>query len=254
MCPYGRGGSTPLARIFVRSFFIHLLNCMYPIRKLNALFYIVALLVTGCGRDFVEKVSFRPEVGDLLFQDLDCGAFCDAIEKVTTGYKGANFTHIGIVAKNESDELVVLEAKINGVQITALNVFLNISADRNGQPKVAVGRLKEKYRHLIQPAVEEGFSLIGKDYDKVFDINNDNYYCSELIYKIFLKANNNRALFELQPMTFNDPNTGKIFGIWQDYFDKLGVAVPQGQNGINAGGISRSPIIDIIYSYSNTIY
>ncbi len=35
--------------------------------------------------------------GDLLFQDLDSSPVCDAIELVTPGYKGANFSHIGIV-------------------------------------------------------------------------------------------------------------------------------------------------------------
>ncbi|MHC4724324.1 MAG: hypothetical protein ACYS9V_08765 [Planctomycetota bacterium] len=41
---------------------------------------------------------FEPKEGDLLFQDLDCGPLCDAIEKVTTGYQGSNFSHVGILA------------------------------------------------------------------------------------------------------------------------------------------------------------
>ena len=38
--------------------------------------------------------DFELTNGDLLFQDLDCGPFCDAIEKVTEGYRGAQLSHV----------------------------------------------------------------------------------------------------------------------------------------------------------------
>jgi hypothetical protein len=50
-------------------------------------------------------------------------------------------------------------------------------------------------------------------------------------------------------MTFVDPRTGGTFPIWQEYFAKLGVAIPEGKLGINPGEISRSKVIDIIYNY-----
>ena len=58
---------------------------------------------------FLYKQHFKLQEGDLLFQDLDSSPLCDAIELVTPGYNGANFSHIGLVVL-ENDTLKVLEA------------------------------------------------------------------------------------------------------------------------------------------------
>jgi hypothetical protein len=194
---------------------------------------------------------FEPIEGDLLFQDLDCGPLCDSIEKVTTGYQDSNFSHVGIIARNDVDHLVVIEAVSSGVETTDLEDFLYKTCDKRGKPKVMVGRLKEPYKHLIPLAIENGFALKGKPYDEVFALDNDAYYCSELIYQIFLEANSNNPLFTLEPMTFKDPETGKILNEWEDYFSRLETLVPEGQEGINPGSISRSPVLDIVYQYSS---
>ncbi|GAG84104.1 unnamed protein product, partial [marine sediment metagenome] len=103
----------------------------------------------------------------MLFQDLDCGPLCDAIEKVTTGRHGANFSHVGIVAKDDTNNFVVIEALSNGVVVTELRTFLDRSFNAKGRPKVVVGRLKPAFRHLVPFALKEGFALKGKPYDKV---------------------------------------------------------------------------------------
>jgi len=215
-----------------------------------AAFVLSALLLSGCSRPLCSvHGGFDLQPGDLLFQDLDCGELCEAIEKVTTGYNGANFTHVGIAAKDANDDIVVIEAVSAGVKSTKLSVFLQRSIDSAGRPRAVVGRLKAEYRYLIPPALQHAKDLLGRPYDKPFVIDNDAYYCSELIYEIFKRANENRPVFQLAPMTFKDPDTGHIFGAWQKYFDELGMAVPEGAAGINPGGISRSPAIDIIRLY-----
>jgi len=204
----------------------------------------------ACRQNILEKdYAFALRPGDLLFQDLDSGPLCDAIEKVTTGHRGANFSHVGIVAKNGSDNFVVIEAVSSGVEVTPLHTFLRRSLDADRHPKAVVGRLKEPYRHLIRSALKEALALKGTPYDKVFAIDNKAYYCSELIYEIFLRANGNVPVFNLQPMTFKDPDTNEILAAWEDYFSRLGVSVPEGKPGINPGGISRSPVLSIIYAY-----
>lgn len=192
--------------------------------------------------------SFSLKEGDLLFQDSDCGPFCTAIEKVTFGYKGSKFSHIGLLIK-EKEELKVMEAISAGVLLTPIDSFLNRSFDKDNHPKVAVGRLQTKQQKLVPGAIQFIDQQMKKPYDDIFKINNDKYYCSELIYDAFKYANNGIPIFELQPMTFLDPETNKTFPIWEDYFNDLKVPIPEGKPGLNPGGMSTSPFIEIVHFF-----
>lgn len=219
-------------------------------KRLIILLFTFSITLVGCHQGTCQKSkAFALRPGDLLFQDIDSGPLCDAIEKVTRGFEGANFSHVGIVAKDDNGKSVVIEAVSEGVKVTQLHSFLDKSLDARGCPKVVVGRLKSPYDNLIPSALEEAALLKGKGYDKVFAIDNDAYYCSELIYEIFLRANDNKPIFILQPMTFKDPDTGKTMPAWEDYFSKLDIPVPEGQPGINPGGISRSAILTVVHKY-----
>ena len=218
--------------------------------KWTLLLLSISVAVFGCSQtNFREDSSFALRPGDLLFQDLDCGPLCDAIEKVTTGFQGANFSHVGVVARDDGGNSVVIEAVSSGVEVTPLQTFLDRSFDARHRPKVVVGHLKKPYRHLIPSALKKALALKGKPYDKVFAIDNKAYYCSELIYEIFLRANDNSPVFVLQPMTFKNPDTGETLAAWEEYFSELGVSIPEGQPGINPGGISRSPVLAIVHKY-----
>lgn len=194
--------------------------------------------------------------GDLLFQDLDDSPLCDAIESVTSGYKNGNFSHIGIVVQigvnncknpdyNFDDDVKIIEALPNKVRITTLNNFLNRSFDKEGKSKVIVGRLKKKYRQEIEAAVSFVKEKVDEPYDEVFAMNNNAFYCSELIYKAFEKD----SIFNLKPMTFSDPLNQKITKIWKDYYADLNESIPEGKLGINPGDMSLSNKIEIIYYY-----
>jgi uncharacterized protein YycO len=215
---------------------------MNLIKLIIVLSFIVG--VSGC-RSNSAHISLKS--GDLLFSDSDCGPLCDAIEKVTRGYQGTNLSHVGITAIDANNRMIVIEAVSEGVVSNNLQAFLNRNTDANGLPRIIVGRLKKPYRHFIPTAIKEAENLKDKPYDKEFDINNDKYYCSELIYEIFKRANNGKPIFELKPMTFKDPQTGQIFPVWREYFTKLEIDIPQGKPGINPGGISRSSALDIVY-------
>lgn len=203
-------------------------------------------------RDIQSKVDlsdFQLKPGDLLFQDSDCGPFCDAIEKVTFGIDGAKFSHVGLVIPNKNNKLVVIEAITNGVVETPLDSFFDRSYDKNNDSKVVVGRLKEEYRDLIPEAIEFSQTKLGLPYDDVFNITNNRYYCSELIYEAYKYANNGQPIFELQAMTYKDPETNATFPIWEDYFKNLNVPIPEGEPGLNPGGMSRSDYIDIVFLF-----
>jgi hypothetical protein len=184
------------------------------------------------------------KTGDLLFQDIDCGEICDAIEKVTEGIGGANFSHVAIVSKIEGKNVYIIEALSNGVVEINLEDFLNRSFDKKN-PKVISMRFKEMTDLDLNKSLEKARKLIGKPYDNIFKINNDRYYCAELIYELFKEKN----IFELKPMTFKDPNTSKIMKIWKDYFADLELNVPEGELGINPGYISRNDKLKFIYAF-----
>ena len=192
----------------------------------------------------INNQTYNIQEGDLFFQDLDSSPLCDAIEKVTHSVNNKNFSHVGICII-ENSELFILEAFTNGVGIIKVEDFLERSLNKDGDPKVSIGRLKPKYKYLIKPALQKGKSLIGKEYDDLFIINNDKYYCSELIYNIFLNSDHN--LFKLEPMTFKNPDSNYFMQIWIDYFNDLSSKIPEGMPGLNPGGISRSKSINIVY-------
>ena len=79
-----------------------------------------------------------------------------------------------------------------------------------------------------------------------FLINNNKYYCSELIYESF----KNNKIFTLEKMNFININ-GEVNEIWKKYFDELNMTIPQGSPGINPASMSKSKNINIIHFYGN---
>lgn len=212
---------------------------------------ITGLILAGCKtlESNETDYGFQLRPGDLLFQDLDAGPLCDAIETVTEGVDGSDFSHIGMVSQVSGDRVLVIEAVSKGVVETPLSEFLARSTDANGKPKVLVGRIRPKHADVIVRAIEEARRHLGKPYDSVYVMDNSSFYCSELLYESFRVANNGIPLFSTSGMTFIDPATGKTFPAWTAYYEKLGVAIPEGEPGLNPGGMSRSDAIEIVHAF-----
>ena len=220
----------------------------------NWLFVFLLFQISCLNRSAQE--DFQLQKGDFLFQDLDSSPLCDAIELVTPGYKGANFSHIGMVVElgdpycinpdyNYNDHVRILEAFPTRVRTIRVDSFLNRSLDNNGNPKVIVGRLKVKYAHAISNAIKFVNKQLGKPYDDEFLMKNKKYYCSELIYESFESDN----IFELQPMTFLHPETKDTLKIWKEYYSDLKAEIPQNKLGINPGVMSLSDKIEMVHIY-----
>ena len=187
------------------------------------------------------------QLGDILFQDLDCGPPCEAIEAVTSGYNGAQLSHNGIITEiqgNKFSQIFVVEAIGEEVVKTPLDKFLERSN------KVIVGRLKPDYTYMISDAINYiENSILGKPYDYIFDLENDTYYCSEVIYQGFQVSDSTQKLFAINPMTFNEPNSKNPFVHWVTYYEELNAAIPEGELGLNPGGMSQSDKINIIHTF-----
>lgn len=188
---------------------------------------------------FAQKRPLNIVEGDMVFQDLDCGPLCDAIEAVTDGYQGRDFSHVALIVKigNELRAVEAIGSKVNSISIDSL-------FQRCPNPKkYLVMRLIPEYKYLIPQAAKYAKSVIGKPYDDRFIMNNDSLYCSELIYHAFESHKKNSRLFFLQPMTYKDPKTREYFPAWVDYYHSLNSYIPEGLMGINPGLISRSPFL-----------
>ena len=180
--------------------------------------------------------------GDLLFQDMDCGPLCDAIEAVTEGYGGNDFSHMGMVY-HRNDTIYIIEAAGEAVRLTPLEKFRTYTSK-----PMLIGRLKQQYQNLITPAITFSLQQVGVPYDDEYVYDNGSYYCSELIYDAFLFANGGRPFFTLYPMTYKQPGTDDFFPAWVQYYKDLGKPIPEGLPGCNPGGISTSGKIEIIGS------
>lgn len=205
------------------------------------LWFCWGIVVIGCNRT---TPKHELQEGDLLFQNLDCGDLCDAIETVTEGINGKDFSHCAIVVKI-NDTLKVVEAIGSEVQVNSVASFFSRSSDTASIRNITIARVKQQYENLIPAATRYAIQQIGQPYDDEFLLNNGKWYCSELLYESYKEANNRKEFFALQPMTFKDPKTKAFFPAWINYYKELNKEIPEGLQGINPGLISLSKKIEI---------
>jgi len=207
--------------------------------ELGAVLFCIAALPPGCKHadghphnddHLTKETALNP--GDLLFQDLDCGPLCDAIEAVTEGFDGRDFSHVAMVVRS-GDSLAVCEAIGADVHLTGVALFHQRSA------KVFIAHWPDSLRALAFRASVEAMRLVGTPYDDSFLPENGKLYCSELVALAFQQANSGTPFFNAPPMTFKDPATGTFFPAWVDYYAALGLPIPEGMAGCNPGGLSR---------------
>ena len=197
------------------------------------------IFLSSCFQQIEEEFTFKD--GDFLFQDLDSSPLCEAIENVTPGFNNMNFSHVGIVSIIDGTPMVY-EAYPPSVQLVDLKVFLNRSLDIKNKPKVIVGRLKKEYRKSIRSGISFIENKVGTKYDEFFLYENNQFYCSELLYDAFLKD----SIFELQPMNYKYQDSNEFQKQWINHFKKLDSEIPQGKLGINPGTMSISEKIEIV--------
>lgn len=199
-------------------------------------FYLILFLILtqSCS---VSKLA-RIHNGDLLFVKAETENLSGAISRVTQNNQLISFDHIAIVEKKENNINVLEASPKNGSSKISLKEFLKI----HNHTKVILYRLKTQFQFAISDAIITANLMLGKPYNTSYILNENSYYCSDFIERSFQKAN----IFELKPMTFINPQTGKTDLFWKVFYDKLGLEVPEGKLGCNPNGLSQSSKIEKI--------
>lgn len=118
------------------------------------------------------------QVGDILFQDLDCGLRCSLIRDVTH----SRYTHVGIVLQEEG-KLQVWEAFAPVGPVDLVDWV-----HRGIRERVAIYRLRAPISHHLQQIAAAVRDLRGRPYDPDYQWDDDHIYCSELIAKAVNKV------------------------------------------------------------------
>lgn len=195
---------------------------------LRILVVALALFVSGCDGQYV------PQEGDIAFQSLPHNAIIDTIE----GSTGSSFSHCGILHQVGS-EWWVIEA-IGPVKETSIMTWE--ARGRDGH--FTVYRLKPKYRDKIPAFVRAAQGYEGLPYDIHYEMDDKAIYCSELIYKAFLKATGEELghLHKLRELK------------WQPYEPVIkqieGGTVPLDREIITPRAVSEAPQLEKVFEES----
>ncbi|WP_263081452.1 YiiX/YebB-like N1pC/P60 family cysteine hydrolase [Endozoicomonas sp. Mp262] len=184
--------------------------------------------------------GLRP--GDLLFQ-LSKGQEVEwLISRLFSGVNGQALNHVGLYIGNNH----IIEAVSPRVQEVKVEQFVNRAAiDLKGKPCVTIARLIPEYCSLVDKAIDFAQDCLSHPYDNSYG-NCSGWYCSQLIIEAFRFANNGHFLFQETPMSFKDPETGKIFPYWDIFYKSRGERVPEGQPGSHPALLSLSHQLTIV--------
>ena len=211
--------------------------------------FLFSFLVSSCNSD--EK-EFKLKQGDLLFQNSGSGEIATAIKDVTATPFSKNYSHVGMAIQKKRQWFVLEAIPKVGVCQTPIKKFLNRNKNKYNKSQTTVARLDNYYEPYITNAIEYGIKRINKPYDEIFLWDDDSYYCSELIYKMFSTQDlpKDSIPFLTHPMTFND-STGNPLASWVAYYKKRNRRIPEGIEGTNPNLLASSPYIKFVHDYEN---
>lgn len=182
--------------------------------------------------------------GDILFVEYIDSEISGAINRVTQTERANNYSHVGIVELDSYGVAWLIHAAPEaGVERIELSKY--VEREQEDLSQIDIYRLKQKHQRLVPEAIVKAKQYVGLPYNFSYIPNEQEFYCSDLIQRIFAQND----VFNLEPMTFVNPQTGSIDQTWLDYYGKLGVEVPEGLPGCNPNGLAGSENIDFIAVY-----
>ena len=177
--------------------------------------------------------------GDLLFRGATSGQLSEAIDKVTQTAEATHFSHVGLVEVSDTGMVVLHSSPDGGPCVVSLNEFLHPKGD---SVRVVAYRLKKEWKKTIPAALVKAKQMLGKPYNFSYILSDTAHYCSEFVYLAFAAD----SVFNLEPMTFKDPATGNFPPAWVEYYQKVGLEIPEGLMGCNPNGMAASTKLERI--------
>ena len=188
---------------------------------------ILVILILAAAGIFSIPYSFQTEnkfkTGDIIFIVNPSGQG-KAIQLAT----GSKYTHVGIIIK-EKTETYVYHA-VEPVMVSTLSDFIAFSADG----KYVVKRLKDSSPLTVaknEKMKVMASKLLGKHYDIYFSWNDDEWYCSEYVWKLY-KQNYNLEIGKLRPLKEFNLTSKEVKRIMEK---RYGNKIPYEENMISPG-------------------
>ena len=212
-------------------------------KKIFVLFPIFLLLFTltmnSCTqtKSITEKeiISLKNiQNGDLIFVGAQTEELSGAINRVTKINDETNFDHVGLIEKTTDSIFVLHAAPMGGSQREEIHHFYTSQSEKNN--KIVIYRLQKEYQSTISHAIKKAKTMLGKPYNWLYILNDDELYCSDFVERAF----RDDKVFELIPMNFKNKETGIIDKFWIDFYRKKGKEVPQDEPGTNPNQLATS--------------
>jgi len=196
-------------------------------------FKLVLISLAGLFACTQSDPKIKLQSGDLLFREKSSENISEAIDRVTQTSGATHFSHVGLVEATDTGIVVLHAYPEGGTCVVSLNKFLHPKGD---SVRVIAYRLKDEGQKTIPASIQKAHSMLGKPYNFSYVMSDTAHYCSEFIYLAFAAD----SIFKLEPMTFKDPKTGTFPAAWLEYYQKMGIEIPEGKPGCNPNGLAAS--------------
>lgn len=178
--------------------------------------------------------SYTPQEGDVVFQSLPRSPLVNAIE----GVSRSPYSHCALVARKDG-QWIVYEA-FHRVEATPLRTFLF----RGREHGFAVYRLRPSYRDFVPATIENATQYLGRPYDVRYRMDDEQIYCSELIFKAYRQASAGDELGK--PIRLGDLNW-RPFVATIEHFE--GGPAPLDREIITPQALAAAPELELVTSF-----
>lgn len=195
---------------------------------------------TGNSQECLDYRNLCIQTGDLIFVGAKAEQLSGAINRVTQRDSNVSFDHVGILEIVGSQVYILHASTEKGSVSEPLDSL--VARTQVNDKKLVLYRLQAELQAAIPQTITTAKSLLGKPYNWSYVLNDSSLYCSDLVERAFRHA----EVFSLEPMTFINPESGKTDAYWLEFYEKLGIPVPEGKLGCNPNGLAANDNLQLI--------